>query len=135
MILNSFEGCSRSSSVSSVSQGTPVPLKSLLRDHNGGGWEGGQNPGATNKIKSPVDLTVVQTASATVPPSHLPQPCIWPPFSGAAGKVPVQWGWEGEHWENAHFTFCRRECFGQLGKKTSNPCPNCPNVWLLYFLQ
>lgn len=34
---------------------------------------------------------------------------ICPPLNGPAGKLPVQWAWEGEQWENAHFTFCRQE--------------------------
>lgn len=96
VILNASEGCSRSSAVCSVSQGIPVPLKSLLRDHDGGGWEEGQNPGATSKIKSPGDLTVVQAAPATVAPSHLPTtqwaswktPCAMGLGRGAVGKCP-----------------------------------------------
>lgn len=138
IILNPFESCTRSSSVSSESQGTPAPLKSLLRDHNGGGWEGGQNPGATIKIKSPVKSHSGSSCSNAAP-SHLPHPCICPRFSRPAGKLPVPWAWAGEWWENARFTFASKDeggsdsCFNW--EKNSNPCPNCPNVWLLHFLQ
>lgn len=83
----------------------PKGLLCLLRDHDGGGWERGQNPGATIKIKSPVNLTGVQAAPATVAPSLLPHPCVCPPLNSPAGKLPVQWAWEGERWENAHFDF------------------------------
>lgn len=111
-ILDAFEGCSRNSSVSSVSQGTPVPLKSLLRDHDGGKEDKILEP----QLKSSVNVTVVQAAPPTVAPSYFPHPCICPPFPGPAGTLPVQW----KQWENAHFTFCRQEWFGQLfqlGKK------------------
>lgn len=110
MILNASEGskaCSKSSSVSSVSQGTPVPLKSLLRDHNGGGWEGGQNPGATNKIKNPVDLTRGSSCFCN---------CGSIPFAPSLQLATIQWG----SWESP--------CAVGLGRETVGKCP-------FYFLQ
>lgn len=72
-----------------------MPLKSLLRDHDDGKEDKILEP--TIQIKSPVDLTVVQAAPATVAPSlHLSiihwasweTPCAMVLGRGTVGKCP-----------------------------------------------
>lgn len=101
IILNPFESCTRSSSVSSESQGTPAPLKSLLRDHNVVAGKEDKILKPQLKSRTQWSLTVVQAAPMRLHPicpipasvhvsvGQLGNSLCHGPGQGNGGKMPV----------------------------------------------
>lgn len=101
IILNPFESCTRSSSVSSESQGTPAPLKSLLRDHNVVAGKEDKILEPQLKSRAQWSLTVVQAAPMRLHPicpipasvhvsvGQLGNSLCHGPGQGNGGKMPV----------------------------------------------